>query len=120
MYATEINVNGKTIPIRFGAYVIKKLADDGIRLQDLPEHIKENPADIVPRIIYYGAVNASEERRGDNVSLNDIYDWLDEIEGGLFGEEASKVIDLFTQQMSDSVPKNLKAGKASPQKKANG
>ena len=119
MYATEINVNGKMIPIRFGAYVIKKLADDGIRLQDLPEHIKENPADIVPRIIYYGAINASEERRGDNVSLNDIYDWLDDIEGGLFGDEASKVIDLFTQQMSDSVPKNLKAGKA-PQKKANG
>lgn len=116
MYATEINVNGKTIPIRFGAYVIKKLADDGIRLQDLPEHIKENPADIVPRIIYYGAINASEERRGDNVSLNDIYDWLDEIEGGLFGEEALKVIDLFTKQMSDSVPKNSKAGKA-PQKK---
>jgi hypothetical protein len=116
MYATEITVNGKTIPIRFGAYVIKKLADDGIRLQGLPEHIKENRADIVPRSIYYGAINASEERRGDNVSLNDIYDWLDEIEGGLFGEEASKVIDLFTQQMSDSVPKNLKAGKA-PQKK---
>lgn len=116
MYSTEITVNSKTIPIRFGAYVIKKLADDGIRLQDLPEHIKENPADIIPKIIYYGAINASEERRGDNVSLNDIYDWLDEIEGGLFGEEASKVIDLFTKQMSDSVPKNLKAGKA-PQKK---
>ena len=119
MYATEIKVNGKTIPIRFGAYVLKKIADDGIRLQNLSDHIGDNPADIIPKIIYYGAINASEERRGDNVSLNDIYDWLDEIEGGLFGEEASKVIDLFKQQMSDSVPKNLKAGKA-PQKKANG
>ena len=119
MYSTQISVNGKTIPIRFGAYVLKKIADDGIRLQNLSDHIGDNPADIIPKIIYYGAINASEERRGDNVSLNDIYDWLDEIEGGLFGEEASKVIDLFTQQMSDSVPKNLKAGKA-PQKKANG
>ncbi len=120
MYATEIKVNGKTIPIRFGAYVIKKLADDGIRLQGLDELIKNNYADIIPRIIYYGAVNASEERRGDNVSLNDIYDWIDDVSDGLFGEEVSKIYNLFAQQLNDSVPKNLKAGKASPQKKANG
>ena len=57
MYATEIKVNGKTIPIRFGAYVIKRLADDGIRLQDLSESIANNPADIIPKIIYYGLLS---------------------------------------------------------------
>ena len=30
MYKTEIKVNDKTIKIRFGAYVLKCIADDGI------------------------------------------------------------------------------------------
>lgn len=115
MYSTKIEINNKVIPIRFGAYVLKCIADDGVKLQELGEKMQDNPADMFPKIIYYGALNASEGRRGDNIDINDIYDWLDIIDGGLFGEEASKIIELFTKQMTDSLPKN---GQAVPKIKA--
>ena len=118
MYSTKIEINNKVIPIRFGAYVLKCIADDGVKLQELGERMQDNPADMFPKIIYYGALNASEGRRGENVDINDIYDWLDVIDGGLFGEEASKVIELFTKQMTDGLPKNVPAVqmKKAPQK----
>ena len=120
MYSTKIEINNKVIPIRFGAYVLKCIADDGVKLQELGERMQDNPADMFPKIIYYGALNASEGRRGDNVNINDIYDWLDVIDGGLFGEEASKIIELFTKHMTDSLPKNVQAvqEKKAPQTKA--
>lgn len=104
MYKTEININNKILPVKFGAYVMKCLADAGIKLTDLSTLLQENPADIIPKIIYYGAVNASPERKGENVTLNDIYDWIDEQKGGLFGETVIGVVNLFTAQMSDGVP----------------
>ena len=118
MYKTEIQVNGKNIPIRFGAYVLKCLADAGVRLTELSEQMTTNPADIMPKIIFYGALNASENREGKGISINDIYDWLDEVEGGLFGEKVGEVLLLFTNQMTDGVPKNAIAeGKTPRQKK---
>lgn len=117
MYNTEIEVNSKTIKIRFGTYVIKCLADDGISLKQMYDLMLSNPADIFPKIIYFGALNASPERKGENISINDIYDWLDETEGGLFGQKAADVISLFTNQMNDGVPKNEKAVKSTPLKK---
>ena len=117
MYKTEIKVNGKTIKIRFGAYVLKCIADDGIELGSLSEVMTKNPADIIPKIIYFGALNASPDRLGADVSLNDIYDWLDELEGGLFGKDVADIMALFTKQMTDGVPKNVKAVKSTPLKK---
>ena len=117
MYKTEIKVNDKTIKIRFGAYVLKCIADDGIELGSLSEVMTKNPADIIPKIIYFGALNASPDRRGEGISLNDIYDWLDESEGGLFGKELTDIMALFTKQMTDGVPKNVKAVKSTPLKK---
>jgi len=118
MYETSITVKNKVISIRFGAYVIKLLADDGIKLTDLAEALQDNAADVIPKIIYFGAINASEGRKGEGISINDIYDWLDEVEGGLFGPQASAILELFTKQMTDSVPKNVPAGekKKTPQK----
>ena len=117
MYNTEIEVNGKTIKIRFGAYVIKCLADAGIGLDQLSDFMTANPADIIPKIIYFGALNASHERKGENISINDIYDWIDETEGGLFGQKIADVITLFTNQMTEGVPKNVKAVQKTPQPK---
>ncbi|GEM_PF-1569381 len=107
MYSTEITVNGKIIPIRFGAYVMKRIADEGIKLSELGALLQDNPFDIIPKIFYYGAINASEGRKGENISLNDIYDWLDETPGGLFGEESQAIIKLFTDQMTEGLPKTL-------------
>lgn len=105
MYQTEIQIGEKVIPIRFGAYVMKCIADDGVKLSELSELINNNPADIIPKIFYYGALNASPNRAGEGISINDIYDWLDEVEGGLFGEKSMAILNLFTKQMTDGVPK---------------
>ena len=104
MYNTEITVNDKNIPIKFGAYVIKRLTDDGYKLSNLDKDLADNPFDIIPKIFYYGAVNASENREGKGITINDIYDWLDEQRGGLMGKVSVDILNLFILQMTDGVP----------------
>ena len=104
MYKTEITVNDKVIPIKFGAYVIKRLTDDGYKLSNLDKDLADNPFDIIPKIFYYGAVNASEGREGKGVTINDIYDWLDEQRGGLMSKVSVDILNLFISQMTDGVP----------------
>ena len=104
MYNTEITVNGKVIPIKFGAYVIKRLTDDGYKLSNLDKDLADNPFDIIPKIFYFGAVNASEGREGKGVTINDIYDWLDEQRGGLMSKVSVDILNLFISQMTDGVP----------------
>lgn len=104
MYNTEITVNDKNIPIKFGAYVIKRLTDDGYKLSNLDKDLADNPFDIIPKIFYYGAVNASENREGKGITINDIYDWLDEQRGGLMGKVSVDILNLFISQMTDGVP----------------
>jgi hypothetical protein len=117
MYRTELNVNGKTIPVKFGAYVMKLIADEGIKLSEISERLQSNPADSLPKIIYYGAVNASPDRKGENISINDIYDWIDEQPGGLFGKTVMDVLNLFTSQMTDGVPSVKEKASAGAKKK---
>ena len=104
MYKTEITVNDKNIPIKFGAYVIKRLTDDGYKLSNLDKDLADNPFDIIPKIFYYGAVNASDGREGKGISINDIYDWLDEQRGGLMSKVSVDILNLFISQMTDGVP----------------
>lgn len=111
MYETKITVHEREVPIRFGAYAMKRIADEGVKLSELGDLMASNPFDILPKIFYYGAVNASEGRKGEDISLNDIYDWLDETPGGLFGEQAQAMIKLFTDQMSDGLPKTKEPAK---------
>jgi len=42
---------------------------------------------------------------------------LDEVEGGLFGEKAGEILLLFTNQMTDGVPKNVIAEAKTPHPK---
>ena len=104
MYKTEITVNEKNIPIKFGAYVIKRLTDDGYKLSNLDKDLADNPFDIIPKIFFYGAVNASDGREGKGISINDIYDWLDEQKGGLMSKVSVDILNLFISQMTDGVP----------------
>ena len=109
MFESVINVNGKEIKIRFGAYVLKCLADDGIPIGQLMDAINNNPAGLIPKIFMYGAINAIPDRDHEKVSINDIYDWLDSLEGGLLGTESTKLFNLFVKHMTMGVPKNKKA-----------
>lgn len=109
MYNTEINVNGRAIPVKFGSYVIKRLEDDGIRIADLSDRIQDKFIDTATKIVYYGAINATEGKSGEGVSIDDVYDWLDE--NGLLSENVTKVTQLFFKQLSDGVPKSKTTAK---------
>lgn len=116
MYKTVIEINDKKIPIRFGSYVNKLLADNGVKLVDLKKKMEDNPYDLLPRIFYYGAINASPERKGENVSINDIYDWLDELPGGILSGPAQDLFNLYINSQEEGVPKNPIAEEQLPEK----
>ena len=103
MYKTEITVNGKVIPIEFGTFVVVKLEAEGLTPAKLGEEIESKPYSTITKIFYYGALNASENRAGKDISMNDIYDWLDKQPGGLLGQNATEIRDLFIAQMTDHV-----------------
>lgn len=111
MFEKELKINGKLIKVRFGAFVLKCFADEGIRVQDLTEKLSDNPGDIIPKIIYYGAVNAVAGRDLKAIDINDIYDWLDEQDGGLLSDASQELTKLFFKQLNYGVPKkNMGAG----------
>lgn len=117
MYSTEITINGKVYPIKFGSYVMKLIADDGINIQELGKRIQQNPYDIIPKIILFGAINASEKRKGVDFDLYDLYDWIDTLPGGLSSDEVLKITELFTSQISDGVPQEKEKQQKKPQAK---
>lgn len=102
MFETKIEVNGKVIPIRFGAYVIERLEDDGIYLSELEEHTKR-PIGLIKKLLFYGAVNAVKGKDESEVSMDDIYDWMDSV--GSMSKEATGILKLFTDSLSKGVPK---------------
>lgn len=114
MYQTQIVINGKTIPVRFGAFVIAKLEEEGIALENLAALIKEKYVTMIAKIIYLGAVNATPGKSGDGISIDDVFDWLDE--KGVFSKDVSDISTLFFKQMSDGVPKQTQAGTTSKKK----
>lgn len=105
MNETKIIINGKNVPIRFGSYVISLLAQDGISLSDFANITKKDPIGTIAKVIYFGAVNASEGKRGDGISQGDVFDWIDDQEGGFSSDEVTKVFELFGKYLTMGVPK---------------
>ncbi len=105
MNETKIIINGKEVKIRFGSYVISLLAQDGISLSDFGNVTKKDPIGTIAKVIYFGAVNGSEGKRGDDISQGDIFDWIDEQEGGFSSDEVTKVFELFGKYLTMGVPK---------------
>ena len=105
MNETKIIINGKEVKIRFGSYVISLLAEAGITLVDFGEAVQKDPVGVIAKVIYFGAVNASEGKRGDDISQGDIFDWIDEQEGGFSSEEVTNVFEMFGKYLEMGVPK---------------
>ena len=114
MNETKIIINGKEVPIRFGSYVISLLAQDGISLSDFGNVTEKDPIGTIAKVIYFGAINASEGKRGDGISQGDIFDWIDEQEGGFSSEEVTKVFELFGKYLTMGVPKKKPRTKDKP------
>ena len=105
MNEIKIVINGKDVKIRFGSYVISLLAQDGIALSDFGAVTKKVPIGTIAKVIFFGAVNASEGKRGDGISQGDIFDWIDEQEGGFSSEEVTNVFEMFGKYLEMGVPK---------------
>ena len=105
MNETKIVINGKDVPIRFGSYVISLLAKDGISLSDFGNVTKKDPIGTIAKVIYFGAINGSEGKRGDGISQGDIFDWIDEQEGGFSSDAVTEVFSLFGKYLDFGVSK---------------
>ena len=105
MYETKIEINGKTIPVRFGAYVVERLEDEGIYLSELNEHTKK-PVGLIKKLLFHGAVNAIKGKDESQVSIDDIYDWMDEV--GAMSEQSTGILKLFIDSLTKGVPKSEK------------
>ena len=108
MYETKIEINDKVIPIRFGAYVVERLEDEGIYLSELDEHTKK-PVGLIKRLLFHGAVNAIKGKDESQVSIDDIYDWMDEV--GAMSEQSTGILKLFTDSLTKGVPKAKEVAK---------
>ena len=107
-------INGAVRQLKFGAWVMKRLADDGISVKDIGVKLNENMFDVVPKIIFYAAENATPNKSVDAFTIMDVFDAIDDLEGGMFSPEISGLLNTFGNQLSDGVPKNGQAGKKTP------
>lgn len=108
MFETEIKINDKTIPVKFGAYVVERLEEDGIYLTELENHVKK-PVGLIKKLLYYGAVNAVKGKDEKQVSMDDVYDWLDDV--GAMSEQVTDILKLFTDSLSKGVPESKNGSK---------
>lgn len=116
MFERKITIAGKEHTIQFGGYVQQLLYEDGIKLADVGQIIQDNPFGLVPKIIWFGLVNGSDDWQGDGLSLRDVHGWIDE-QGGIFGEEAQSLLELYIKSVSQGLPEAKEAKKKPTPKK---
>lgn len=109
MNRTEITLNGVSTPLTFGSWVMGQLIKSGYQLSELQKAIADNPFEFFPLLVYLGAVNATASKDKDAFSVNQFYDWLDEV-GGVGSDEVSRVIKCFTNSLGTDVPDTKKKG----------
>lgn len=104
MNKTEINFKGSTIALVFGTWVMGQLIKSGYSLATLKDDMTNNPFEFFPLLVYLGAVNALPSKDLDHYSKNDFYDWIDNA-GGIGSDSVSNVIKVFTNSLSNGIPK---------------
>ena len=114
MNETKIIINGKEVKIRFGSYVISLLAEVGIALVDFGEAVQKDPIGVIAKVIYFGAVNASEGKRGADITQGDIFDWIDAQDGGFTSDEVTRLFELFGKYLEFGVTKKKPKVKDKP------
>lgn len=107
MYSYNIYINKKEVEVRFGTWVMKRLNDDGISAEKIGEEISNNPFGFIAKLINYGIINAIPGRDESVSDINDVYDWLDS-NGGIAGEDATEILNLFVKQLTEGVPETKK------------
>lgn len=105
MNETKIIINGKEVKIRFGSYVMSLLAEDGLRMEDLQKAIQDNTVGFIAKVIYYGAINASKGKKLEDLTLFDIFDWIDEQEDVFNDKKVMDIFYLFIEYTKRGLPK---------------
>lgn len=125
---TELNVNGESIPVKFGLKALELFIKEyGIKFSELPDLFEITvvagvgtdkqiqgilPKDLIKFLttsIWAGA-NYVAQREGkgeDYYSLENVYDWIDEI--GITNPECMKIIKTFSAAILNggTLPKEI-------------
>lgn len=107
MNRTEIKLNGESIPVLFGSWVMGQLIKAGYPLASLHEDMTSNPFVFFPKLVYLGAVNATPNKDLTAFNENDFFDWVDEV-GGISSGDVTKVINTFTRSLGMDVGESKK------------
>lgn len=109
MNRTTITIGGKQIAVLFGMWTLARMADRGIKFNQIQDSLENNPADFIHTLLFLGACNAS----GRDLSAYDeglFWDYLDTV--GLQGEGVQKALSCFLSSLRQDVPEKKTPGKS--------
>lgn len=111
MFTKEITIKGERRTVKFGTWVWSALVEAGYNINDLGDESTRNPFKFFATLIYLGLMNAARGREDAGISLDDVYDWIDE-QGGVSSEEVISLVNLFSAQNTTGVQKQASKKKA--------
>lgn len=103
----ELEIGGAKRGFRFGLGCLGEMVHElGIDVSELDDFLTKNPIKGIPTLVYHGA-KYEVRRMGDEVdfTIYDVYDWIEDLEGGINDAKIATLIDVFTKSLSKDVPK---------------
>jgi len=101
MNEIKIKLNGKSITLKFGSWVMMQLIESGYELANLSDDINKNPFKFIPKLLYLGACNGKSKNLND-FNEGDFFEFLDNV--GLDSKELSDILGLFTSSIRADLP----------------
>ena len=106
----EFKINDKSYKAKLGlAFLELATVSENKTLQELFNDFEQNTLFIIPKLIRYSIINA-----GNDIELNEVYDWLDEV--GINDKEVTTFIESFTRSIQVHFPPE-NSGNVKKQKK---
>ena len=111
MFKTEIKLiqedgGEKIIPLKFTSRIEASIFDEGILDT---EGKPKNPIKFIVYVVYFAALYATPQRDGGGITVEDIYDWIDQQPGGFESKELERVLKVYRSQKEHGVPVDAKS-----------
>ena len=107
---TEITINGKAYPAKVGmAFLELATKSENLSITDFFNKIQTDGFFLLPRLVMYSIQSA-----GGNISIEEVYDWLDE--EGISNPQMEAFSALIVDSLSVHAPKSTE-GNVGKQKK---
>lgn len=111
MNKLELTIKGKVYPVKVGmAFLELALKSENLSLTDFFNKIQTDGFFLLPRLVMYGIKTA-----GGDLSIDEIYEWLDE--EGISNPQMEAFGALVNNSLSVHIPKESLEGNAGKQKK---